>query len=154
MKDDSQAQTVTRGELCVKAIVENLREVSNFVRDIGQHLRLSDEIMFDVDVAVEEASANIVRHAYPPGHPGDLLVRVETDDDSVRISLTDWGVPLDPKDVSAFDKKASIETRASGGSGLHLIYSLMDDVVRETASAAGQPNVLTLCKHIEHRLAL
>ncbi len=141
------------GELRVAATLENLRKVSEFVRDIGQQLRLTEEVLFDIELAVEEASANIVQHAYRPGQAGDILLRVETTDDIVRITLTDWGLPFDPESVTPFDVRATVETRAEGGGGLQLIHSLMDEVARETASAPGGPNVLMLSKHVEHRSA-
>ncbi len=144
---------VLSGELRVEATIENLRKVSDFVRDIGRQLQLTEEALSDFDLAVEEASANIVRHAYRPGQAGDLLLRVETADDVVRITLTDWGLPFDAENVRPFDVNATVETRAKGGTGLRLIHSLMDDVVRKTASAPGEPNILVLCKHVEHRRA-
>ena len=153
MKNDIEAHPVTWGELRVAATLENLRKVSEFVRDMGQQLRLTEEVLFDIDLAVEEAAANIIWHAYRPGQAGDILLRVETTDEIVRITLTDWGLPFDPERVTPFDVRAPVETRAKGGTGLHLIYSLMDDVVRETASAPGGPNVLTLSKHVELRRA-
>ena len=153
MNNDIEAHTVTWGELRVVATLENLRKVSEFVRDIGQQLRLAEDVLFDIDLAVEEASANIVGHAYPPGQVGDLLLRVETTDDIVRITLTDWGLPFDPQSVRPFDVYATVETRAEGGGGLQLIHSLMDGVVRETASSPGGPNLLMLSKHVEDRRA-
>jgi phosphoserine phosphatase RsbU/P len=42
-----------------------------------------------------------------------------------------------------------VEARIEGGMGLHLIRNLMDEVVRRTATAPGQPNVLKLVKRIE-----
>ncbi len=137
----------------MEASIDNLRKISEFVRHIGQNLELTEETLFDFDLAVEEASANIVRHAYRPGQAGDLLLRVETVDDAVCISLTDWGLPFDPESVTPFDVHATVETRTEGGTGLQLIHSLMDDVVRKTASAPGEPNMLVLCKNVEHRRA-
>ena len=139
------------GELRIAATLENLRRVSEFVRDIGQQLRLTEDVLFDIDLAVGEASANIIGHAYQPGQAGDILLRVETTDDIVRITLTDWGLPFDPESVTPFDVRATLETRTEGGGGLHLIYSLMDDVSRNTAPAPGGPNVLMLSKHAELR---
>ncbi len=136
-------------ELRVEATIENVRRISEFVRDMGQRLRLTEDTLFDIDLAVEEASANIVRHAYRPGQAGDILLRVEATDDLVRITLIDWGLPFDADNVRPFDVDASVETRARDGTGLHLIYSLMDDVVRETASEPGGPNVLMLSKNVE-----
>ena len=150
---DPEAHMVMQDELRVEASIENVRRIAEFVRDTGQRLRLTEDTLFDVDLAVEEASANIVRHAYRPGHAGDILLRVETTDDVVRITLIDWGLPFDADNVRPFDVDAPVETRAEGGMGLRIIHSLMDNVVRETASAAGGPNVLTLSKHVEHRRA-
>ena len=140
-------------ELRVEATIENVRRISEFVRDMGHRLRLTDDALFEIDLAVEEASANIVRHAYRSGQARDILLRVETTDDVVRITLTDWGLPFDAESVSPFDVDALVETRAKGGMGLQLIHSLVDDVVRKTSSAPGGPNVLTLSKRVEHRRA-
>ncbi len=142
-----------RGELRVEATLENLRKVSDFVRDIGQQLRLTEEALFDFDLAVEEASVNIVRHAYRPGRAGEILLKVETTDDDMRITIIDWGLPFDAENVRPFDVDAPVGMRAKGGTGLRLIHSLMDDVVRVAASAPGGPNVLILSKHLEHRHA-
>ena len=153
LMNDPETHTVTLGEQRVEAALENLRKISEFLRDVGQQLRLTEEMMVDIDLAVAEASANIVQHAYRHGQAGDLLLRVETTNDVVRITLTDWGFPFDADNVRLFDVNATIETRAEGGAGLQLIHSLMDDVVRETSSAPGGPNILVLCKHIEHQRA-
>ena len=140
-------------ELRVEATIENVRRISEFVRDMGHRLRLTDDTLFDIDLAVEEASANIVRHAYRSGQARDILLRLEITDDVVRITLTDWGLPFDAESVRPFDVAAPVETRAKGGMGLRIIHSLMDDVVRKTASAPGEPNVIMLSKHVEHRRA-
>jgi anti-sigma regulatory factor (Ser/Thr protein kinase) len=137
------------GELRVEAILGNLRTISYFIHGIGQRLRLTEDVLFDIDLAVEEASANIVQYAYPPDQPGDILARVETMADVVQITLTDWGAPLDPGDVKPFDIDAPVETRIAGGMGLHLIHSVMHKVVRSMAPVPGGPNTLTLTKRIE-----
>ena len=133
----------------VAATIPNLRTISEFVRDAGRSLGLTEDTLFDIDIAVEEASANIVHHAYAPGQPGDILLRIETADDVVRITLTDWGRPFDAGKVKPFDLNAPIEVRAHGGMGLHLMHSSLDDVVRSSSSATGVPNVLTLSKKME-----
>jgi sigma-B regulation protein RsbU (phosphoserine phosphatase) len=137
------------GALRVEATLENLRTVSYFIHGIGHRLQLSEMTLFDIDLAVEEAAVNIVDYAYPPGKAGEMLVRAEVEDDAVHIILTDWGIPLDPDDVTPYDIHAPVEVRIEGGMGLHLIHSVMDDVVRETAPVPGGPNTLTLIKRIE-----
>ena len=110
---------------------------------------MTDDALFDIDLAVEEASTNIVRHAYGTDHPGNILVSVEAADDAVCITLTDWGRPFNASDSLPLDPDASVEARAEGGMGLHLIHRLMDEVTRHTADEPGGPNVLVLCKQME-----
>ena len=114
-------------------------------------MRITEDTLFEIDLAVEEALANIVRHSYRSGHAGDILLRVETTVDEVRITLTDWGIPFDVESVPPFDVNALVETRANGGMGLRIVDSLMDDVVWD--SPPGGPNVLVLSKRRENRIA-
>jgi serine/threonine-protein kinase RsbW len=135
-----------RDELRVAATIENVRQVCDFVRDAGKRLGLTDDVLSDIDLAVEEASVNIVRHAYGPGRSGDIQVRIDTTDGGMRITLTDWGRPFDA-DAAHLAVGVPAEVRAEGGMGLLLVHGLMDDVTRTTASPGG-PNVLTMVKHI------
>jgi len=90
---------ISLGELSLPAILENVRTISYFIHGIGQRLQLSDENLFELDLAVEEAAVNIVQYAYPGDRAGDMLVCAQTGDDVVQVTLTDWGIPLDPADV-------------------------------------------------------
>jgi sigma-B regulation protein RsbU (phosphoserine phosphatase) len=137
------------GELRVEATRENLRTISYFIHGISQHLQLTEKTLFDIDFAVEEAAANIVSHAYPENEKGDILVQVDVSGDVIHITLTDWGNPLDPRNVKPFDIHAPVETRIKGGMGLYFIQNLMDDVIRKDAQEPGGPNLLRLVKRIE-----
>lgn len=141
---------VSLGELRVEAIRDNLRTISYFIHGIARRLRLTEQTLFELELSVEEAAVNIVSHAYPPDQVGDIVIRAElVADDVVHITLTDWGIPLDPTKVKPFDIDAPVETRVKGGMGLHLIRSVMDGVVRKTAPTPGETNSLTLIKKIE-----
>jgi sigma-B regulation protein RsbU (phosphoserine phosphatase) len=137
------------GELRVEATLENLRTISQFINSLGQRLQLTEKTLFHVDLAVEEAATNIVQHAYPRGQVGEILVCVETLDDVVHVTLTDWGIPFDPRDARPFDLNAPVESRIAGGMGLYFIQTFMDGVKRRTAPVPGGPNTLTLIKNVE-----
>jgi anti-sigma regulatory factor (Ser/Thr protein kinase) len=137
------------GELRVPARHESLRTISYFIHGVGYRLVLSDKALFDLELAVEEAATNIVNHAYPDDRKGDLMISAAELGDFVQVTLTDWGLPLNPEDVKPFDINAPIETRIKGGMGLHFIHTLMDKVERETTQEIGLPNTLKLVKLIE-----
>ncbi len=137
------------GELRLPAQQRNLRTISYFVHGIAHRLSLSEKALFDLELAVEEAATNIINHAYPDDLKGDIQISANEVGDFVQITLTDWGVPLDPDEVKPFDMNAPIETRIKGGMGLHFIHTLMDQVERSTTAQLGQPNTLKLVKLIE-----
>jgi anti-sigma regulatory factor (Ser/Thr protein kinase) len=134
-------------ELRVVATIENVRRISDFVRAVGGRLRLADDVLFDIDLAVEEASTNIVRHAYGHGLAGDIQVRLQAADHEIRITVTDWGRPFET-DAAYLAVDVPVEVRAEGGMGVLLMHKLMDEVTRATAPAPGGPNVLTMVKRI------
>jgi serine/threonine-protein kinase RsbW len=145
---DRESRLTAEDGVRVAATIENIRLISGLVRDAVRRLPLTDDVLFDIDLAVEEACANIVQHAYGPDRAGEMEVRVEATDAAIRIMLTDWGQPFDA-DVAHLAREVPAEVRAKGGMGVLLIHEMMDAVTRNPASALGGPNVLTLVKHIE-----
>jgi len=137
------------GDLRVVATRENLRTISYFVQGVCQRLNLRDDVQFDVELAVEEAATNIINHAYGSQRTGNIDIHAELDGDALRVTLKDWGEPLDPQSVKPFDIHAPVETRIQGGMGLHFIHTLMDGVERHNAFTTGEPNRVTLIKRIQ-----
>jgi anti-sigma regulatory factor (Ser/Thr protein kinase) len=52
----------------------------------------------DIQLAVTEACANVVRHAYPGGQ-GDVLCECEATADEILIRVSDWGIGSDQPSV-------------------------------------------------------
>lgn len=80
-----------------------------------------------VDLALEEAFTNIVRHN--PDGDGDILVTLERDQDELVISLTDFDADeFDFERAGAVDVTLPVSERTPGGLGIHLIRKVMDRV--------------------------
>lgn len=79
--------------------------------------------LFNFDLALSEACANVVRHAYKGTIPGqiEILVSVEHGE-SVTLEISDWGhsFPQWPVDIK------NAEPHAEGGRGLFIISELSD----------------------------
>lgn len=140
---------ISLGELRLEAQLENVRVIAHLLDGIGNRLELTEKMLFDMQLAVEEATVNIVHHAYPGEEKGDMFIDIAQVDDTLEIKLMDWGVPFDPKNIKPFNIDAPIETRIKGGMGLHLIYNLMDGVERYVQRDFDNANVLALKKKIE-----
>jgi len=55
---------------------------------------LTEDDLYRIRLALTEACANVVRHAYP-GAPGDVLCECEVTEHEVVIRVSDWGVGWD-----------------------------------------------------------
>lgn len=77
----------------------------------------------DLQVAVSEACANVVRHAYPGeiSDESEILFRCSTDGGKITAEVTDQGCGFDGRTGRSDPDK-------EGGFGLILIYRLMDQV--------------------------
>lgn len=83
------------------------------------------QVINELELAVQEAATNIIRHAYQgePGHP--IHMQLYVDPEQVQIALDYIGPAFNPESVPppVFDG-----TRM-GGFGVYLIRQLVDDVV-------------------------
>lgn len=79
-------------ELRVKSSTENLVRIREFVNNSARKFGISEEIVGSLVLAVDEASSNIIRHAYKNQPDGEITVVLFVEDNQCTIVLTDHGV--------------------------------------------------------------
>jgi serine/threonine-protein kinase RsbW len=107
-----------------------------------EELLPSGETLDDVVLALGEACANVIRHAFPNGE-GTYLVRAEVDADEVRLWVEDDGVGLDPARLD----RGWVAPEATSGRGLSIIREVMNSVDVGPASTGGGTR-LVMCKRL------
>jgi serine phosphatase RsbU (regulator of sigma subunit)/anti-sigma regulatory factor (Ser/Thr protein kinase) len=130
----------------------NLAQISGFVTEFAKSAGLDDATCYDIQMAVDEACANIIEHAYGGEDYGEIKCTCCDEPQQLIITLRDQGKAFDPQEVQLPDTHASIEDRPIGGLGLFFMRQLMDEVHFEFIPATDdQPatNVLTLVKRKE-----
>jgi anti-sigma regulatory factor (Ser/Thr protein kinase) len=100
---------------------------------------LSAAAAADVGLCVNEAMANVTRHAYNGATDRPISVAGRFDGGAVHISIRDWGSGEVPNGQVRHDPLVP------GGLGLVCLRRLMDDVVY-TPQADGMLLTLTKCK--------
>jgi serine/threonine-protein kinase RsbW len=83
----------------VPSVADNVAPIRHAVVDLAERLGAGEDVRTDIALAVGEACANVVIHAYPPGDVGPLIVHAEqakgTDD--FVITVIDQGQGMAPR---------------------------------------------------------
>lgn len=116
---------------------------------IARNLRIEDELLADLKLAVTEACGNSVRHAYgPDGGPvtvafevadGRLVVVVEDEGDGIALRALDDG--SDEAGSASFE----------GGMGMPIIRAVVDEL-EVTAGPDGRGTVVRMVKLLDSSL--
>jgi serine/threonine-protein kinase RsbW len=125
-----------RFEAHVAVIPETIAFVAGHAREWDLH----PQRLRQLELAVEEAVANICDYAYEVP-PGEFTVRMRPEASRFVVEIVDEGVPFDPLDVAAPDLRAGVADRPIGGLGILLVRRLMDEV---SYRRDGTHNILTL----------
>jgi len=128
------------------ADLSQLATIREFVARLGRDFGLDDRGIYDLQLAVDEACANIVLHGYR-GKGGEIEITVEPAEKGVQMRVRDWGAAFDPQAVPTPDVAAPLEERRLGGLGLFIIHQVMDDVSFQFNAEKG--NTLTMVKHFK-----
>ncbi len=117
----------------IRDVTRRMAEIAGF--DAGQADQLA--------LAVDEASTNVIEHAY--GGAGDrrIELRFETRGDDLRVEVVDEGASVDPRTVPEVDLRRYASERRTGGLGVHLMGRIMDTV---TFRRTGRSNVCCMVK--------
>jgi len=104
------------------------------VGELGLVCGLRGEECRGITLAVDEALANIIRHAYRGAPDRAIEVTCESRKDRLDFTLLDHGEPPDPARLGAHP----LDDVALGGRGTHIIRMVMDEVRYERVPRGNQ----------------
>jgi serine/threonine-protein kinase RsbW len=111
------------------AYLESLRDFREFIKEhCAKVPGVTHEILYDVQLAVDEACTNIITHGYQDLNPGSIILDLEIESQKLTVSLTDFGHSFEPSNAPLPDIHAPLEERELGGYGLFLIQQTMDEM--------------------------
>lgn len=132
--------------LTLPANLDALAYVSAFITAAAERSGLDERATWQVQLAVDEATTNIVQHAYDEQHPGTFTLTWEVQGNRFVVTLHDRGRSFDPNEVPTPDIMSPLEERQAGGLGIYLMTRLMDEVRFDFDPQEG--NLLSMIKYI------
>ena len=101
-----------------------------------------------IELAVEEAFINIIKHGYKE-QKGTIEITIDNFDDRVEITIKDSARAFNPIAQSIeIDKESSLDKREEGGLGVFFLKNNMDRVIY---NREGNNNLLVLIKNCHNK---
>ena len=129
-----------KDRLVIDSRLEAVAQAREWVAERARQARLSRETIGDLKLVLTEAVTNVVRHSYDGESGHQIILSWAVDDETLTLTVRDFGRPFDPGSYQSPD----LSELQTGGYGIFLVQSLMDEVRYDTSSGVG--TTLTLVK--------
>ncbi len=125
--------------------IQEMDKLEPFLNEFFERKNLDVSLLPQMDLALEEAIANVIMYAYPEGKNGPVEISLEVKEGLLQTHIIDAGTPFNPLQQPEAKLSSSIEERPIGGLGIHLIKEIMDQVEYQYKDGK---NMLTMTKKI------
>lgn len=117
---------INRFSLNIPSRTDNLEIIREFVVGIARRYGFKDDAIGEIELAVDEACANVIKHAYHYDDKRHIDITVETNTSKIAITISDQGSGFDPDHLESPEQR--LRKHARGGLGIALIRRVMDEV--------------------------
>lgn len=133
--------TLPMYELSLRNRTDDLEVLSQWLSDRAQHLGISDEGIFRLQLVVEEVVANTIQNAYTDPDEHVIAVRLGCQDKTIYVSVTDDGMAFNPLEYPDAVLPTNLEEAKVGGLGIHLMRQFANSCYYQRENDV---NILTL----------
>jgi len=135
-----------RKKLKLRNQIGELERVNRFIEEIGEELGLSEELMMNLNLVMEEMVSNVIFYAYPEGTEATIELAAESDGRVLSFVLSDQGKEFDPTMKEDADPNINPIDREIGGMGIYIVKNIMNEVTYQRLEGK---NLLTMKKNIQ-----
>lgn len=129
--------------------LENLGRIRNFISGIAVGMGFGKDDINKIELAIDEACTNVIKHAYRDMPNGDIDINVNSDDDKLAIKVTDYGKSFNHETIQMPDMEKYLAELRVGGLGIYLMKTLMDEV--DYKVGPGKMNNVIMVKYLPGR---
>lgn len=114
--------------LTLPSHTDNLEIIRGFLNKISEKNGIESDIANNIELAVDEAVTNVIKHAYEYSINEAITIKVKVSASKIDIIIIDNGTKFKPNLDEIVDVNKKVEGRNTGGYGLFLMKKLMDKV--------------------------
>ena len=124
-----------------------LHSVRTFAAEAVHHGGVPKAFENGILLAIDEAVANIITHAYQEGRKDLIEITIEVNARRLVVVIRDSGTRFDPKTIPTPDLAGHVRNGQQHGLGIFLMRSVMDEV--EYLFKEGVRNELRMVKYLD-----
>jgi serine/threonine-protein kinase RsbW len=132
----------TTVELRMDARPENLAYARLALAGVAAGVGASREVIADLKLAVTEACANAIQHAYVDGGREEVVIRYDVRPDGLAVEVQDWGMGFEASRVRSRELEAAPDPARDDleglGMGLLIIGAITDELTIESSGAGSR----------------
>jgi anti-sigma regulatory factor (Ser/Thr protein kinase) len=110
---------------CPNRLAE-IGRAAELIEVFGAAHGLSPDVVFKLNLALDEVMTNIISHAYDDEAEHQIAIGVALDGEGVSVRVEDDGRAFNPLDAPRPDLGLDLADRPIGGLGVHIVRSVMD----------------------------
>ena len=116
-------------QLRLPSQTDNLELIRCFVSKIAEKVGFVEEDIGKIELACDEACANVIKHAYSESNKDKSLdIAIRLDYQKLTVIVTDHGKGFDPAAIHSPVMKEYLAELKVGGLGIYLMRTLMDEI--------------------------
>ena len=117
---------------CKSVLLKNdlseLQRLNQIVTEFAKRHGLASELVFRLNLVLEEIITNVISHGYKDGLQHEIAVRLFWKDPNMKVEVEDDGCPFNPLRAPPPDMGQPLTDRRVGGLGIHLVREMMDEL--------------------------
>ena len=122
------ASVLSTVETSILNKIRDLSRIPDLVARFAEEEGLSDDVVFGINVALDEMLSNIIKYGYTDDAIHEIHLRLSVAGAVLVAEIEDDGEPFDPCAAAPVDVDAPLEERQVGGLGIHIVRALCAEV--------------------------
>ncbi|MFQ5854657.1 MAG: ATP-binding protein [Anaerolineae bacterium] len=124
---------VLRDTLVIQSRPGRIADARQWAAQQTRAAGFGEDAVFAVELALGEALANVVEHAYDGDEAQEIRLTLVVDGEKLCLTIRDYGRKFDQASYTPPD----LDVPAEGGYGVYLMHELMDEVTYDSSPPEG-----------------
>lgn len=135
-------------EITAPCDTRHLAAIREMIKSTASRCFGQDTLAAKITLAVDEAVANVMEHAYEGMENGDVRVAVYADGEKFTVTVTDQGRQFNPDSIANPNILMHVKEGKRNGLGIFIIRQVMDEI--KYTFVQNKHNELRMVKYISN----